>query len=199
MSPAEYTGSMEGTAKSPWGIRKYISQVEPPQCDIPFGGGTIKDYGCGACCTANVAMRMGIGIPFAKVVSHYASEGQPLRLFGHTLGVMPWKIRAFFDGTNFRGVRTSASLMWGLRGFYSLLRDRRYVIAALKWKGDGGHYIAVMKNAGGGISVLDPGSRRGDMHMKFKDIGGYLERNGGGFVIGAVGIDAAFAGSAQDR
>jgi hypothetical protein len=187
---------MARTSGNPWGNRQYVSQVEPPYGGMPFGGGTIREYGCGACCTANVLLHMGIRVPFACVVSHYAAAGQPVRLFGQTLGIMPWTIRDFFArGLRAYGIEASAELLWGRRGYERLLRDCRYVIAAVKWKGEGGHYIAVMKGAGGGICVADPGCRRESMLMGFKDIGGYLERSGGGFVIGAVGIDAAGGGA----
>jgi hypothetical protein len=185
---------MERLSDNPWGGLKYISQSEPPYKDIPFGDGTIMSYGCGACSTANVAMRMGIAMPFADVVSYFTLHGQPLRLFGNTFGIMPWTVRTFFDGGGFvPGVKTSAELKFGLCGYNSLLRSHRYVIPAVKWKGAGAHYVAVMKNAGGGISVVDPGGRSGEMIKDYRDILGYIENSGGGFVMGAIGINSRYS------
>jgi hypothetical protein len=181
---------MEQLSQHPWGNLSYISQCEPPHKDIPFGDETINSYGCGACSAANVTKRMGISMPFAEVVSYFTQKGQPLRLFGKTFGIMPWTIRAFFGEGRFDpGIKTSAELKWGLCGYNSLLRNHRYVIPAVRWKGGGAHFVAVMKKAGGGISVVDPGGHSGEMVKEYGDILGYIESCGGGFVMGAVGVN----------
>lgn len=174
---------------SPWGNMHYISQSEAPYANMLFGRGTVRQYGCGACCTANIAMRLGIDLTFIDVIAYYTFERQPTRLFG----ILPWKIKKFFDGAVFnRGaVRTKAELRYGLSGFNKLMENCRYVIAALKWRGRGAHYIACMKNAGGGLSIIDPAGQWEDMHLEFADISDYLKFKGGGFVIGGVGVNQA--------
>lgn len=182
---------MATVSKNLWGEKPYISQVEPPHSQIPFGDGTIKDYGCGACSTANVVLHMGgDSIPFSEVVSYYSRQGQPTRAFGRTFGIMPWKICGFFQpGGPLQSVHTAASLEWGAGGLRHQLQSSRYVIAAVLWRGGGAHYIACMQSAGGGLSIVDPGQRYGQMQMDLQDIDAYLARYGGGSVIGAIGIN----------
>lgn len=183
---------MAGSSENLWGEREYISQVELPYSKMPFGDGTIWDYGCGACSTANIVLHMGVALPFTDIVSYYTQMGQPLRAFGYTFGIMPWKICGFFNRKwPAQGLNTTAVLEWGANGFHDLLWQYRYVIAVVKWKSGGAHYIACMKNGRGGISIVDPGKRYGEMLMEFTDIDGYVKDNGGGFVIGAIGINVA--------
>lgn len=177
---------MENLPKSPWGNMHYISQAEAPYANMPFGRGTVRQYGCGACCTINIAMRMGINLSLLDVIAYYTFERQPNKC----LGILPWKIRKFFDGGLFnRGaIKTSAELRYGISGFCGLLDSHEYVIAILKWRGRGAHYIACIKNTAGSLSIVDPAGQGEDMHLEFESISDYLEYKGGGFVVGGVGV-----------